>query len=82
MEIVYFILIGVVVGFLAGVIMKGRGFGFIVNLLVGIAGAFIGGFLLDGVLNINLGDGLIGTLLTALIGAIVLLFIISLFKRK
>ena len=81
MSWIWFILIGIVSGFLAGKIMRGSGFGLIVNLLVGIAGAIIGGWVF-GFLNISIGSGLIGSLITSLIGAIILLFVISLFKKK
>jgi len=81
MSWIWFILIGIVSGFLAGKIMRGSGFGLIVNLLVGIAGAVIGGWVF-GFLNISIGSGLIGSLITSLIGAIILLFVISLFKKK
>ena len=81
MEFIYIILIGIAAGFLAGWIMKGRGFGWIINLILGIVGSFIGGWLF-GVLGISLGTGLIGTLITAVIGAVVLIFIVNLFKGK
>ncbi len=80
MSIFYFVLIGILAGYLAGKIMEGRGFGLGVNLLVGIGGAIIGGWLLDE-LGIYISSGLIGSLITALIGAIVLLFIINLFRK-
>jgi uncharacterized membrane protein YeaQ/YmgE (transglycosylase-associated protein family) len=76
---IWWIIIGVVAGWLAGKLMRGGGFGFIVNLLVGIAGAVIGGWVF-GLLGIAAG-GIIGSLVTALVGAILLLWIISLFKR-
>jgi len=60
--------------------LKGRGSGVRVNLLVGIADAIIGG-LLPSELGIHLSSGLIGSLIAALIGTIVLLFVISLFKK-
>ncbi len=60
--------------------MRGGGFGFLVNLLVGIAGGVIGGWVFDK-LGISTG-GVIGNLVTALVGAILLLWIISLFKKK
>jgi len=81
MTIIWIILIGIAAGFLAGYIMKGRGFGWIINLLLGIAGAFIGGWLL-GELGVNLGDGIIGSLIAATLGAVILIFVISLFKKK
>lgn len=61
--------------------MKGRGFGILVNLLIGVAGALIGGWLFK-LLKISTGSGFWGSLITSLVGAIVLLFIISLFRRK
>ncbi len=79
MELLYIILIGLVAGFLAGKIMKGSGFGILLNILLGIAGAFIGSWLL-GVLGITWG-GLIGELVTAVIGAVVIIWVASLFKK-
>ena len=76
---IWWIIIEAVAGWLAGKLMRGGGFGFIVNLLVGIAGAVIGGWVF-GLLGIAAG-GVIGSLITAFIGAIILLWIISLFKR-
>ncbi len=80
MSLFYFVLIGILAGYLAGKIMEGKGFGLGVNLLVGIGGAIIGGWLLDE-LGVYISSGLIGSLITALIGAIVLLFIINLFRK-
>ena len=79
MGLIWWIIIGVVAGWLAGKLMRGGGFGFLVNLLVGIAGAVIGGWVF-GLLGIATG-GIIGSLVTALVGAILLLWIISLLKR-
>jgi len=81
MGIIWVILVGIAAGFLAGFLMKGRGFGWLINLLLGLAGAMIGGWLL-GVLGVDLGDGIIGSLIAATIGAVVLIFIVSLFKKK
>ncbi len=80
MSLVYILLIGAAAGWLAGQFMKGKGFGLIVNIIVGIVGAFIGGWLL-GALGVSIGGGLIGTLITATIGAVVLLFIVGLIKK-
>ncbi|WP_372644851.1 GlsB/YeaQ/YmgE family stress response membrane protein [Ancylomarina sp.] len=81
MELIWFIIIGIVAGFLAGRLIKGSGFGLIVNLLVGICGAMFGGWLF-GELGLTFGSGLFGALLTAFFGAAILLFIISLFKKR
>jgi len=74
-----FILIGAVAGWLAGVILKGKGFGFLLNLVIGIVGGFIGGWLF-GVLKISL-LGQLGSFIAAVVGAIILLWVISLFKK-
>ena len=76
----WFIIIGAVAGWLAGNIMRGGGFGQLMNIVVGVVGALIGGWVFD-LLGIGTGDGLIGSLITALVGAILLLWVISLFKR-
>jgi len=79
-SIIIFLLIGAVAGWLAGKLMKGGGFGLIVNIIVGIIGGFIGGWLMS-LVGIEKG-GLVWEIITSVIGACVLLFIISLFKRK
>ncbi|HEV3423655.1 MULTISPECIES: GlsB/YeaQ/YmgE family stress response membrane protein [Paraburkholderia] len=78
--IIAWLIIGAIAGWLAGVLVKGGGFGLIVDIIVGIVGAFIGGWL-SGVLHISLGGGWIGSIITAVIGAVILLFIVRLFKR-
>ncbi len=80
MSIIYFLLIGAAAGWLAGQFMKGKGFGLIGNIVVGIVGALIGGWLL-GALGVSIGGGLIGSLITATIGAVALLFIVGLIKK-
>lgn len=80
MEFIWFILIGILAGFLAGKVMKGKGFGLVVNLLVGIGGAILGGWVFSA-LGISFGGGIIGSLITALLGAILLLWILSLIKK-
>ena len=81
MSFIWIVLIGIAAGFLAGKIMKGGGFGLVINLLLGLAGAFVGGWLL-GVLGLNLGEGIIGSLIGATIGAVLLIFVVGLFKKK
>lgn len=79
MEFLYFLLIGVISGWLAGQIWKGAGFGLIGNIIVGIVGGFIGGWI-AGRFGIG-GGGLLWQILIAVGGAWVLLFIISLIRR-
>ena len=79
-DLLWPIIVGIVAGFLAGKVMKGKGFGLIFNLLVGVGGAILGGWLF-GQFGISIGTGLVSTLITALIGAIVQLFIINLLKK-
>lgn len=78
---IWYIVVGAVAGWLAGLITKGGGFGFFINLLVGIIGGVLGGWVF-GLLGISSNGGIIGNLVTALVGAIVLLFILSLFRKK
>jgi len=80
MELVYFLLIGALAGWLAGKLTKGSGFGVLGNVVIGVLGALLGGYLLRS-LGLFSDGSLIGTLLTALIGAIVLLFLLSLVKK-
>jgi len=80
MGIIWFIIIGAIAGFLAGKIMKGGGFGLLVNLVVGIIGGLLGG-LLFGILGIHAGGGIIGSLVTSTVGAIVFLWILTFFKK-
>lgn len=80
MGIIAWLVIGAIAGWLAGLLVKGGGFGLLGDIVVGIVGALIGGWL-AGVLGISLGGGLVGSLITAVIGAVILLFIIRLIKR-
>lgn len=80
MEFIWFILIGLVAGWLAGQIMKGGGFGVIGDIVVGVIGALLGGFLFR-FFGVSLGGGLLGSIVVATIGAIVLIFLLRLIKR-
>ncbi len=74
MSILWFLLIGLCAGWLAGKVIKGNSFGLLGNLIVGVIGALIGGFLFA-----QLGmsqSGLLGELLSATVGAIILLLIL------
>lgn len=73
-------LIGMIAGWLAGQIMHGTGFGLVGNIVVGIVGAFFGNWLLPQ-LGVQLSTGLVAAIINATIGAVILLFIISLVSR-
>lgn len=79
MHIVWFLIIGGVAGWLAGLVMKGKGMGLLVNIIVGCIGAVIGGFVFD-LLGIYTGS-LVGALVMAFIGAVILLYLIKLIKK-
>ncbi len=78
--LIILLIVGAVAGWLAGVIMKGFGFGLIGNIVVGIVGAAIASWLFP-YLGVSLGGGIVGAIIAATIGAIILLFIIGLVKR-
>ncbi|MFG1393694.1 GlsB/YeaQ/YmgE family stress response membrane protein [Xanthobacter agilis] len=78
MNFLWMIIIGAVAGFLAGQVFRGYGFGFVGNVAVGIVGALIGGFLFG---NVFLVGGLVSQIISATVGAVILLFVISLVAR-
>ena len=80
MNFLWFMLIGLAAGFLAGAVLKGHGFGVLGNLVVGVLGALLGGFLF-GLLGLS-SNGIIGNLICAFVGAVVLLVLIGFIKRK
>ena len=74
------IVIGGVIGWLASLLVKGRGLGLAGDIIVGIVGSVLGGWLLPK-LGVSLGAGLGGTIITGVIGAVILLLIIKMLKR-
>ena len=80
MQFVWFILIGLVAGWLAGTLVKGGGFGVVGDIVVGVVGALLGGWLFSA-LGMSAGGSLVGAIIVATIGAIVLIFILRLLKR-
>ena len=80
MEFIWFILIGLVAGWLAGQLVKGGGFGVVGDIVVGVLGSVFGGFLFRS-LGLSSGGGLLGAIIVATIGAIALIFILRLIKR-
>lgn len=79
-SLIVFLIIGAIAGWLAGVLVKGFGFGIIGNIAVGIIGAFIAGWLFPA-LGITLGTGIVAAIIHATIGAVILLVLIRLIKR-
>jgi uncharacterized membrane protein YeaQ/YmgE (transglycosylase-associated protein family) len=77
--LIWFLVVGLIAGWLAGKIMKGSGFGLFGDLVVGIVGAILGGWVF-GLLGLA-AWGLIGSIVVALIGALILLYVIRIVKR-
>ena len=80
MEIVYFLLIGALAGWLAGQLMKGRGLGLAGNMVVGVIGSILGGTLFRS-LGLMPNGSLLSVLITALVGALVLLVLVGVIKK-
>lgn len=80
MGFLWYIIIGIAAGFLTGKIMRGGGFGVIINLILGIVGGVLGGWVF-GLFGIA-ASGIIGSLITATVGAILVLWIASLFNKR
>jgi uncharacterized membrane protein YeaQ/YmgE (transglycosylase-associated protein family) len=78
--VVIWLIIGAVAGLLAGLVVKGGGFGLLGDIVVGIIGAFVGGWLLPK-LGIHLGAGIVSIIASATIGAVVLLLLLRLIRR-
>ena len=77
--LIWWILVGLIAGLQAGKVMKGGGFGVVMDIVVGIAGAIIGGFVL-GLAGIHAG-GLIGSIVVAFVGAVILIWIVRQLKK-
>lgn len=76
-----YIIIGAIAGWIAGKLVKGSGSGILMNIVVGIVGALIGGFLLSFVVD-TAGGGWWFTLFTAVLGSVILLWIVGKFQRN
>lgn len=74
------IIVGILAGFLAGKLMRGGGFGCLMNLLLGMVGGFVGGMLFRA-LGISWNNGWIGEVGTAVVGAVLVLYVASLLKK-
>lgn len=76
---VYWIVVGLIAGWLAGRVMKGGGYGVLVDIILGILGAIVGGWVF-GLLGLHAG-GLIGSIIVAFVGAVILVWITRLLKK-
>ena len=77
---IYAIVVGLIAGWLAGQVMRGGGYGILIDLLLGLVGGVIGGWLF-GALGFNPGGGIIGSIIVAFVGAVVLVAITRAIKR-
>jgi len=83
MELLYILVIGAVAGWLAGLVWKGGGFGLLWNIILGVAGSFVGGWLLGKLgISVSIGSPTISLIITSVIGAVVVLFIAGLVKKR
>jgi uncharacterized membrane protein YeaQ/YmgE (transglycosylase-associated protein family) len=82
MGILSWIVVGLIAGFFAGQVVKGGGFGLIGDIVVGVLGGLLGGWLASSVLHIGDMTGInIGSILIAFVGAVILLLLLRLIKR-
>ena len=80
MGFLYWIIVGLIAGWLAGVVMRGGGYGILADIILGILGGILGGWIFS-MLGIGTGAGLIGGIIVAFIGAVVLVSITRALKR-
>ena len=78
--LIWWIVVGLIAGWLAGKVMSGGGFGVLMDILLGIVGAVLGGWIF-GMLGVAPGLGLIGSILVAFVGACILLLLVRLIKK-
>ena len=76
--IIWWVIVGLIAGFLTGKIMKGSGFGALMDIVVGIVGAVIGGFIMSHIFGAAASGGLIYSIIVAVVGAVLLTFLLRL----
>jgi uncharacterized membrane protein YeaQ/YmgE (transglycosylase-associated protein family) len=79
-SVIYWIVVGLIAGWLAGQVMKGGGYGVLIDIILGILGGIVGGWVF-GMLGIWPGGGIIGSILVAFVGAVILVWISRLVKK-
>ncbi|MCE5202616.1 MAG: GlsB/YeaQ/YmgE family stress response membrane protein [Mizugakiibacter sp.] len=80
-SLLVFLIVGGIAGWLAGLVVRGYGFGLFGNIAVGIVGAFLAGWLLPRI-GLVIGGSIVAAIVHALIGAIILLLVIGLIRRR
>jgi uncharacterized membrane protein YeaQ/YmgE (transglycosylase-associated protein family) len=78
--LIYWLVVGLIAGWLAGVVMKGGGYGMVADIVIGILGGILGGWIFSA-LGIGAGGGLIGGIIVAFVGAVVLVGVTRVLKR-
>jgi uncharacterized membrane protein YeaQ/YmgE (transglycosylase-associated protein family) len=79
MGILYWVIVGGIAGWLAGQVMKGRGFGLVGNILIGLVGGVVGGYVFD-VLGLS-ASGTIGNIIVAFVGGVILVAVVNLIRK-
>ncbi len=77
---IYILIVGLIAGWATGKLMKGSGYGVLVDILLGIVGAFVGSRVL-GMLGIYTGGGLVPSILVAILGAVIVVALVRLIKK-
>ena len=78
--LLYWLIVGLIAGWLAGVVMKGGGYGMVADIILGILGGVLGGWIFSN-LGVGAGGGMIGGIIVAFIGAVILVAITRALKR-
>lgn len=79
-SVIVWLIVGAIAGWLAGLVVKGAGFGLLGNIVIGIIGAVVAGWLLPQ-LGIRLGTGIVAAIINSAIGGIIVLVILALIRR-
>ena len=80
-SLIWWLIVGLIAGFLASVVMRGGGYGIVGDIVVGLIGAFIGGWLF-GLLGVSASGGLLGSIIVAFIGACILILLLRAISRS
>ncbi len=80
MDLLYIIIVGGIAGWLANTLVKGKSKGLIMNVLIGVTGAFVGPFVFD-LLRVQVVGGVLGLIITATVGAVIVLFVARLIAK-